>query len=240
MERLLRHRTSTTTRRQNPELVSRLGSFCSYCERPIATNLAVEHIQPKKGPHAHPNLVGRWQNFLLACVNCNATKGDKNVVLADVMLPDRDNTFIIYAYTQDGKVAVAPGLNANVATAATSTLSLVGLDKAVSRVTDSNGKEVALDRVAQRKEAWLVALESKTDLDQQPTNQALRSAATRLAKATGFFSIWMTVFVADVDMRNRLIDAFDGTRPSGCFDPISTRPVSPSPNSDNLAHGGKA
>lgn len=26
-----------------PDLVSRLGLYCSYCERRIATNLAVEH-----------------------------------------------------------------------------------------------------------------------------------------------------------------------------------------------------
>ena len=32
-----------------PYLVSRLGLYCSYCERRTATNLAVEHIQPKNG-----------------------------------------------------------------------------------------------------------------------------------------------------------------------------------------------
>ncbi|MEM8995751.1 MAG: HNH endonuclease [Acidobacteriota bacterium] len=57
------------------DLVSRLGLFCSYCERAINTNLAVEHIQPKKGDFGRPDLAGRWENFLLACVNCNSTKG---------------------------------------------------------------------------------------------------------------------------------------------------------------------
>jgi hypothetical protein len=33
----------------------------------------------------------------------------------------------------------------------------------------------------------------------------------------GFFSIWMEVFKDDVDMRQRLIDAFPGTA-SDCFD----------------------
>lgn len=51
-----------------PELASRLGSYCSFCERRIPTNLAVEHIQPKALP-AYAALVGRWDNFLLACVN---------------------------------------------------------------------------------------------------------------------------------------------------------------------------
>lgn len=40
-------------------------------------------------------------------------------------------------------------------------------------------------------------------------------------------------------MRNRLIDAFAGTRESGCFDPITTEAISPAPNPDNLDCGGK-
>jgi 5-methylcytosine-specific restriction endonuclease McrA len=56
-----------------PELVGRIGMYCSYCERRIATNLAVEHIQPKSLP-AYAHLAGRWNNFLLGCVNCNSTK----------------------------------------------------------------------------------------------------------------------------------------------------------------------
>ena len=72
-----------------PDLVSRFGRYCSYCERLIPVQLAVEHIQPKGLP-AYQALEGRWENFLLACVNCNSTKKDKDVVLSDVLLPDRD------------------------------------------------------------------------------------------------------------------------------------------------------
>lgn len=50
------------------ELAGRIGMFCSYCERRIATQLAVEHIQPKA---LYEHLQGRWDNFLLGCVNCN-------------------------------------------------------------------------------------------------------------------------------------------------------------------------
>jgi 5-methylcytosine-specific restriction endonuclease McrA len=60
-----------------PYLAGRLDTYCSYCERRIATNLAVEHIQPKGRP-AYANLIGRWDNFLLACVNCNSTKAMLN------------------------------------------------------------------------------------------------------------------------------------------------------------------
>jgi hypothetical protein len=109
-----------------PELVSRLGPYCSYCERRVATQLAVEHIEPKA---LHPARRGRWENFLLACVNCNSTKGDSDVVLADTLLPDRDNTFVAVRYAPDGTVAPAPGATQPRASA---TLALVGLDKPIA------------------------------------------------------------------------------------------------------------
>lgn len=238
-----------------PFLVSRLGSgwfdgihvasYCSYCERPIVTSLAVEHIQPKGyevgnvKPYEH--LEGRWENFLLACVNCNSTKKDKNVVLNQVMLPDRDNTFVAYDYTKDGKVKVSMSLHPQSAVAAQAarTLSLTGLDKKPSEFLDENGRELAFERVTQRMNTWLLAESTKADIDSDPTNINLRRGAIRTAVCQGFFSIWMTVFSADADMRNRLIDAFAGTRGSSCFDPVTTLPISPAPNPDNLADGGK-
>ena len=219
-------------------LVSRLGLFCSYCERHVVTNLAVEHIQPKGLP-AYAALEGRWDNFLLGCVNCNSTKKDKDIVLTDVALPDRDNTFSAFEYFADGRIEPSAILQAANRLLAERLLSSVGLDKPISVALDENGKQVALDRVAQRIEVWGIALEAKSDVDANPGNDAVRRGAVRTAKAEGFFSIWMTVFSHDVDMRNRLIDAFPGTRGSGCFNPATTLPTSPAPNPDNLANGAK-
>lgn len=213
------------------DLVSRLGPYCSYCERRIPSNLAVEHIQPKGLP-AYLPLAGRWDNFLLGCVNCNSTKTKKDVVLADVLLPDRDNTFAALTYSADGKIAADGSMAARL-------LSLVGLDKPISLALDANGTQVALDRVAQRMEVWGKAESAKMDIDAQPDHRVLRQYVVHLAQAEGFFSIWMTVFANDIDMRQRLIDAFPGTRGSGCFDPESTQPVCPSPNPDQLQDGAK-
>jgi hypothetical protein len=41
-------------------------------------------------------------------------------------------------------------------------------------------------------------------------------------------------------MRHRLIDAFPGTRESGCFDPQNSDLIQPAPNPDHLPHGGKS
>ncbi|MDP3223188.1 MAG: HNH endonuclease [Rubrivivax sp.] len=221
-----------------PFLVSRLGPYCSYCDRRVSTNLAVEHIQPKGLP-AYAALTGRWTNFLLGCVNCNSTKKDKHVALSDFFLPDRDNTFAAFNYRADGGIEVSGGVALAQHALATGLLSLVGLDKPISIAVDENGKQVALDRVSQRMEVWGIATEAKSDVDANPGNDAVRRGAVRTATAEGFFSIWMIVFDGDVDMRNRLIDAFSGTRGSGCFDAVTAISHCPAPNPDLLANGSK-
>ncbi len=221
-----------------PDLVARLGPYCSFCERPVLTQLAVEHIQPKGLPQ-YTHLIGRWTNFLLACVNCNSTKKDKNVVLADVLLPDRDNTFAAFRYLPDGGIEPSTQATVNSLQAlANKTLKLTGLDKAAINTLDENGKRVALDRMSQRMEAWLAAEESKIDLQNNPDNVLLRDYVVKLAQKTGFFSVWLAVFASDNDMKSRLIDAFPGTRSSGCFD-ANGLSISPALNPDGLANGSK-
>jgi hypothetical protein len=200
--------------------------------------LAVEHIQPKNLP-AYRSLIGRWDNFLLACVNCNAIKKDKDIILADVLLPDRDNTFAAFSYLADGSVTPGPHLPVAIKEMASRVLAVTGLDKRICLTQDENGKPVPLDRISQRREAWKIAEISRTDILENPTNVALRRTVINLAIATGFFSIWMTVFDPDREIRNRLIDAFAGTRGSGCFDEKTTQIMSPAPNPDRLNHGGK-
>ena len=208
------------------ELKSRLGQYCSFCERRIPTNLAVEHIQPKGLPQ-YAGLIGRWDNFLLACVNCNSTKGDKDVVLTDMMLPDRDNTGAAYEYRADGVVQAAGLLKTTAQTKqAEATLALCGLDKGPSTVRDSNGQFVTIDRYRQRMEVWEIARESLNDLAANPTPQ-MRRQIVKTALASGFFSIWMTVFAADPVMRGEFIAAFEGTATS-CYD-ATTQHVLPRP-----------
>lgn len=219
----------------DPELVARLGSFCSYCERRINTNLAVEHIQPKALP-AYAHLEGRWDNFLLGCVNCNATKGDRDVVLDQFLLPDRDNTIAAYNYSMDGRVDVRPDLTEQQRRSASATLHLTGLDQRLNEVRDSNGTLVAVDRVAQRMECWLIAQESRADLDSNRT-EAFRRQVARTAVATGFFSIWMTVFANDPIQRRMFIVSFQGTA-IDCYDDDSTNPISPRPG-NGLPGAGK-
>ena len=219
-----------------PDLVSRLGLYCSYCERHIVTALAVEHIQPKS---KFDHLEGRWENFLLACVNCNATKLDHDIALESSLWPDRDNTFVALTYREDGAIEAATSVPPIVSAMAASALALIGLDNAAIKATNGNRKAVALDRISQRIQAWGKATIARDDVVQQASNEALKRQTIALAKENGHFSVWMAVFSGHAEMRNRLIDAFPGTRESGCFCG-SGEPISPAPNPDGLPHGGKA
>jgi len=216
-----------------PYLASRIGFYCSYCERHIVTDLAIEHIQPEE---LYPTLIRRWDNFLLACKNCNSTKGYKDVALDKLYFPDRDNTFALFVYNLDGSIEPDKDrLNSEQEKMAENTLALMGLNKPLREVYDENGRLVAIDRVGQRMEIRLIAEESKDDLQKHPTD-ALRRQIVRTARESGFFSIWMDVFVNDNEMRRRFIEAFPGTA-KDCFD-VNTQPVSPRP-ANGLSHAGK-
>jgi hypothetical protein len=207
-----------------PYLISRLGPYCSYCERKIPTNLAVEHILPKS---RHIALIGRWDNFLLACVNCNSTKGNQQVFLEEILLPDRDNTNAAFEYSENGLVRPKLGLHPDIEKMASALLTLTGQNNSIFVPTDPNLQLVALDRVKQRRQAWLMALDILEDL-RRDRSAALLRALYKLALETGFFSIWMTVFSADSEIRRGLVSAFAGTA-ADCFDPecvaITPRPL---------------
>lgn len=195
-------------------LMARVGCYCSYCERHIETHLAVEHIQPKD-----PNLLleRTWNNFLLACVNCNSCKGDRDVVLADYLWPDTDNTLRAYRYRQ-GIVEVEPSLDAAVRPLAEALYRLVGLDKDPGNPAPDRKPTQADRRWRTRQDIWDVAQLSLGNLQQpradtlQMRNQIALTAAARVG-----FGIWFAVFRSDGDMLKRLIAAFPGCT-GECFD----------------------
>jgi len=219
-----------------PDLVSRLGAYCSYCERLIPSLLAIEHIEPKSRV---PQLEKTWSNFLLACGNCNSCKGSDPVNLHTLLLPDRDNTFFAYFYEYDGTVRPSNGLNDQQTVLAMNTLTLVGLDKPVQQYKDSNNQLVALDRPSQRMQAIGVAQDALSKYLQSP-NALMADMIVNLALATGYFSIWMKVFERIPEIKLLLINGFQGTAESECFDLGSAADIVPAPNPDGLVAGSKA
>lgn len=192
------------------ELIIRLGEFCSYCEMHLDSSLHVEHVQPKKPPGATQVDMDRalnWDNFLLACTNCNSTKGNEDVSLDEYLWPDRDNTFRALKYSEGG--VISSGLDGDLGRKAQKTIQLTGLDK-----HPLNDPAASDRRWQNRRETWDIAVESKRDLSNNDTPQ-MRRQIVRSVHA--YWSVWMTVFKDDADMLERFLNAFPGTCIT-CFD----------------------
>lgn len=194
------------------DLEDRLDNFCSYCERRFLANLAVEHVAPKSLEKARET---DWTNFLLGCVNCNSAKGPTPTNENEFLWPDRDNTLRAIAYSPGGLVQVEPSLQGPLSTKAKNLIQLVGLDRhpgqPIGRQPADRDK-----RYMHREAVWKLA-ESKRHVLMTNDNEAYRDALKDLAMYSGFFSVWMTVFSTDKDMRRRFISAFKGTA-LDCFD----------------------
>ena len=202
----------TQYRDAQSDLLRRLGDYCSYCERQIETNLAVEHIKPKSLVAA---LETEWTNFLLGCVNCNSSKGDTAITVTDFFWPDSDNTLRAFEYIRGGLVQPHPALQPGLSAKATATIALLGLDKYPGNPT-GRVPTSADQRWLRRQQAWEMAEWCRQTLAAQDT-PAVRELIVKVATGRGEFSIWWVVFAGDSDMRRRLREAFTGTH-SGCFD----------------------
>lgn len=201
-------------REARPYLIERLGELCSYCEMHLDFGLAVEHVQPKS---RQPKKECEWDNLLLACGNCNPTKGDTDINDAnihDYLWPDMDNTFVALKYSEGGIVSVNEALPEEIKEKTWKLIQLVGLDKTPDVSQDCSDR-----RWQNRCDAWNKAKRAKARLakveEKFNDDHNLREEIVDLVE--GYFSIWMTVFADDADMKRRFIDKFVGTA-KDCFD----------------------
>lgn len=206
------------------DLAMRLGRYCSYCERRLPTNLAVEHMAPKSLNEA---LKLDWNNFLLGCVNCNSVKGDVDVAENDILWPDRHNTMRAIDYSAGGFVRVAEDLDDELNERARGLLNLVGLHRHVANGYPEPAPRD--ERWEQREEAWAAAEKCRANfLALEESDPALR-LVLQAAKYCGFFSVWMTVFGEFIEVKQALVEEFPGTAQT-CFDHAGNsikRPHSP-------------
>lgn len=196
------------------DLIFRIGDYCSYCERRLTSDLAVEHVEPKRGAGAQPHLALIWTNFLLGCRNCNSAKGDSPINLQEYFWPHLDNTFRAFLYSSGGLVTVNTfELNSRLVRIAVQTMELTNFPGRINSGPTANDRRLECRRLA-----WDVAQESFDDLRRHDT-PGMRHQIERTALAHGYFSVWMTVFDSDSEMKRRFIDAFRGTAQS-CFDEV--------------------
>jgi hypothetical protein len=208
------------------ELIDRLGEYCSYCGMELDTSLAVEHVRPKQPPWAPTVLLCRsqdWNNFLLACTNCNSTKSNTDVTMSDYVWPHIDNTFRAFTYSVGGVIKTSDAItSAGLSQKIDNTIKLVGLDKM------PNDQKASDRRWRNRREAWDIASRAKGRLTRDQSNNDLKEQIVETAQAKGYWSVWYTVFSGNADIRRRLIEAFPGTC-ADCFDPLNDYTPLPRP-----------
>jgi len=205
-----------------PDLVDKLGRFCSYCERFLCVGLAVEHKRPKS---RYPSQALAWENFLLACSNCNSAKRDRKIILSRYLWPDVDNTFRAFEYDQSGIIRVRKYIHKKLRQRARRTIILLGLDKYPGQFREPTDRDY---RWSDRRKEWEKAALMRRQLHQHDT-PGQREMIIKCAQ-DGIFSIWMDVFQEDTQLMQRLLHAFPGTaldcfndqcyavaRPGGCL-----------------------
>lgn len=195
-----------------------LGQYCSYCEcySPCCSNLEVEHVQPKgfkniNGEKPYEHLSKKWDNFLLGCSTCNGpgNKSSKDVVLENIHLPHRNNTFLSLEYKEGGVINVNPKLSGKSLENANALVNLLNL-------SPTEYKDIAKDyRIEMRRRAWEKADEYLNDYRNGETTI---EKLIDYIKVTGCWSVWFTVFKDCPEVRKELIEHFPGTAQE-CFDP---------------------
>jgi uncharacterized protein (TIGR02646 family) len=204
------------------DLERNIDGYCCFCERPAKDEAAqVEHVQPK-GLAKYEHLKYSWDNFLLACARCNGAdnKSDKDVIFSDIHLPHKNNTLISINYLEGGLVVINSNLKNKEQSNAQALIDLVGLDKRPGHPNHSNKDK----RWSRRREAWELATRYLRLFQKE---QVQIDIIVDLAKATGFFSIWFTVFAHHSNIRQNLISSFKGTTVD-CFD-INCLPIARNP-----------
>lgn len=182
-----------------PYLIERIGNDCAYCNMRLDQNVEVEHVQPKS---LYPRKRLAWNNLLLSCKNCNATKGDQDPAMNDLFWPDRDNTMRALTYGPGALIEPAAGLSKADRLRAMQTIQLTGLDATPDRKADASDL-----RWLMRQRAWDRATRAREGLARQPDNILLREQIIETAVADGYWPVWFTVFQDDRDLRLRLIKA---------------------------------
>jgi uncharacterized protein (TIGR02646 family) len=192
-------------------LIDTIGEYCSYCERKIEANLAVEHVKPKS---TNRELELHWENFLLGCTNCNSTKGDTEVHLDDYLWPDLDNTFIAFQYDNSGIVKVNPNQPKVEQEKAQRLIKLCGLDKIQPKTDTVAWKEASDRRFEHRIQAWIEAQEALDSYRgaKNTVRPKFLPYILKIVTYQGFWSIWMKAFEDFREVQQALIDTFVGTR----------------------------
>lgn len=202
-------------------LQARTGEFCHLCEMAVNHQIAVEHI---KSRHDFPRLANSWTNFLLSCSHCNSRKSSKRLAIPyrkRYLWPHIHNTLLAFEVPLTGANfgLVTPrgslSSNALVVRRAQDTIDLYGLDKA-------NTASGAVDRrYLLRLEAIQMATARRVEYQR---GEATIPDIVEMARKTGFFTVWFTVFSDVLAVKSALVNEPDFHLDATWFD-VNFNPV---------------
>jgi hypothetical protein len=221
----------THWREAKEELTNEMGTFCSYCGKyNNRSALHVEHIYGKKciddaGDLKYSHLQNRWANFLLACVNCNSIKKNKDIAISNPYLPHLNNLLHFIEILRGGIIRIKPGVTGIDKERTKAFIDLIGLD----RIPGHPGYSNKDDRWDSRMKVADIAERQRFKYD-QPVPATDIETIIDLAATTGYFNIWYTTFYAFEEVKHALINgiAFPGTDPQS-FDPHNHYSTLPRP-----------
>lgn len=162
----------------------------------------------------------KWDNLLLSCKYCNTrkgtivAKGEKDKYL----WPDEDDTFHVYLYSSDIPELAEKYLSDKESTMREKAAKLFELIKLNNIPITPSDKD---RRYRERSEARNCAIESKKGLQHITSiedRQLYLKRIEMLARSTGFFSTWMSIFNDDIEVKEILISAFKETKVEYCKD----------------------
>jgi 5-methylcytosine-specific restriction endonuclease McrA len=185
-------------------LLGNLGHYCSYCEGVCeAIALEVEHLEAKSKGGSET----AWENFLLSCKECNTIKSNRGLD-GSCHWPHQNNTLLDFVYQEDGRVKLNPELSGLSKIRAQKLYDLVQLGRAENEASPMDF------RWQKRYETWKNATKARASYEagKWSTDDVLE-----MAKLSGHWSIWFTVFEGNDAILSRLISDFTGTCQS-CFD----------------------
>lgn len=187
-------------------LTATIGEYCSFCERPVLSKLDIEHRVPKD---VYADRKFAWENFLLACGNCNSVKGTKHKVLLlqggalweetnpatycywpDTLTPERTGNYAhdsynVLLYQELGIVGINPKVpDGPTRDRVLATIAMVGLDRVLD-TTPNTVSHLAYRTNANNSPAttW-EDVEVSGDAPSGTLMQALNLALTPLARIT--------------------------------------------------------
>jgi hypothetical protein len=223
------------------ELTDEIGTFCSFCGKYNSRSaLHVEHIRGKKCKDAADNYIYdhlkfRWDNFLLACINCNSVKGNKDVVALNSFLPNINNLLHFVDILSGGLIEVKNSVTGENLARTRAFIDLVGLDRVPGHPRHSPKD----DRWDNRLKAYDLALRHLHKYTAEVRTTDIETIID-LAGKTGFFCVWYSVFnlhfevkealvKGTTDSSGNLIIAFPGTHQES-FNGIDNYSTLPRPN----------